>query len=109
MENFNDTLDSLEKALEENTINEGQYIKLMDMAKKRFEKQNKDKDDDDDDFEIIEIQRHNDFFLGRYENINEGNYIVINLIEWEEDNSTGYRNFLRQSDAEVYYRQLAGI
>ena len=99
MENFNDTLNSIENALKENTINEGQYIKLMNLAKKRFDKQN-------DEIEIYPLESHGDIMLGQFDNIHDGNYVVVNTA------TSNYRKFHRQSDAEVYYliqTQLAGI
>ncbi len=105
MENFNDTLASIENALKENTINEGQYIKLMNLAKKRFDKQNEIEDEDEnDEVEIVPIKSHGDIMLAHYDNILQGNYIVINTAE-----STIHEHFHRQSDAEVYYKELAGI
>ena len=106
MENFNDTLDSIEKSLKENTINEGQYIKLMEMAKKRFEKQTKNKENERD---VIEIYTHNNILFGKFLNPTHGNFVVINLIEYEEDNSTGFRNFLRKSEALIYFQGLSGL
>jgi len=105
MENFNDTLASIENALKENTINEGQYIKLMNLAKKRFDKQNEIEDKDEK--VVIALESHGDILLAQYENIHHGNYVVINLIEGDE--TILYRKFDRLSDAEVYYKELAGI
>tara|TARA_R110002073_G_scaffold269426_1_gene432641 strand:- start:24 stop:368 length:345 start_codon:yes stop_codon:yes gene_type:complete len=114
MENFNDTLNSIENALKENTINEGQYIKLMNLAKKRFDKQN-------DEIEINPLKSHGDIMLGLFDNIHHGNYVVVNTADlrilssnYTADVSfpvggSNYRKFHRLSDAEVYYKELAGI
>jgi len=52
MENFNQTIENLEKALETEQINEGQYIKLMNMAKDRYNKAHPTVDEDDDETEV---------------------------------------------------------
>lgn len=56
MEDFNKTLQNLEDALSNGTINEGQYLQLMNMAKKRWEKQNDKNDHENEEVDPDEYE-----------------------------------------------------
>jgi len=83
MEDFNKTLDNIESALSDGTINEGQYLKLMDLAKKRFEKQNKQVESCDDEEEEYESASVEDEF---------NDYLFVKTVDKEEWLIGEYRN-----------------
>lgn len=96
MEDFNQTLQNLEDALSNGTINEGQYLELMNMAKKRWEEQNKNDDDDDEEVEVETIDRYGDVeFL---QSIEIGMWIVIDL---EDD--TNHKTLFESNNEEQAY------
>ena len=84
MENFHQTIETLEKSLETGEINEWQYLKLMNMAKDRFNKAHSIEDEDDFlEIEVEEVEVKGDLNLVKA--IDGDNWYIFNPITGESD------------------------
>jgi len=110
-------LNYIEKELKYNHINEWEFKQKMDELKSEFESFNSD--DSDEEYEALNITSADGelseasvtaleeglgVVLAHFDNIHYGNYLVVdtNLPEGQ----VNYTKFHRQSDAEIYFRDL---
>lgn len=98
MEDFNKTIDNLEDALSSGTINEGQYIKLMDMAKQRYEKA-KGVEEEEEEMEVEVIEEMGEFNFCKVEDRN------LWLIGAEEMRYPMYK-FYREEEAIIMWQTI---
>lgn len=100
MEDFNKTIDNLEDALSSGTINEGQYIKLMDMAKQRYEKEKGvEEEEDEDEIQVEVIEEIGEFTFGK----------VVGRNIWfigAEDFDTPLAKYNRERQANRMWKQI---
>ena len=83
MENFHQTIETYERDLDLGIINEWEYLRLMNMAKDRFNKANSIEDDDDDYIEVEEVEvRHP---LNLVKAIEGDNWYIFNSITEDTD------------------------